>query len=48
MSPSPTLPVNGAGINFPPEFSLTNLSDILKALGSRIAVQIGEQYMPLT
>lgn len=27
--------------------TLFNLSKILKALGSRIAVQIGEQYMPL-
>ncbi len=27
--------------------TLANLSKILKALGSRIAVQIGEQYVPL-
>ena len=27
--------------------TLFNLSKILKALGSRIAIQIGEQYMPL-
>lgn len=27
--------------------TLLNLSKILKALGSRIAVQVGDQYMPL-
>ncbi len=28
--------------------TLANLSKILKALGSRISIQIGEEYVPLT